>query len=352
MTVVRETRWTRWAPHAAAIWSLGYGVLGVLWALGVPGNPFGSGASGGPDISLLARVDAAVGAWVVAGFGLGGAVLAMLAARGGRVGRSLLMGATVVAGVLAVGLAVVIPDYRALAAIGYTPIVILGEPFGYPPDVSLADVYEWQVVNQLLMMAGGIVWGLAGLAFFRRQRSGRVVPVSVAAALRWGRWAVAVAVVIPVFYAVTRWAWALGFPLGVRPELLDQLGDGVWAGATLGALAIGGAILTLGLVQRWGEIFPRWLPGLAGRRVPVLLAVVPALLVSLLVTSAGLMFVRLWLTGGLSAFDGNWAALVPELLWPLWGVALAAATLAYWLRRREPRSEHQVSDPSAEQVSS
>ncbi len=58
-------------------------------------------------------------------------------------------------------------------------------------------------------------------------------------------------------------------------------------------------------------------------------------------TTAGLMFVRLTLTGKLAAIlgegvliAGNWAALRPELLWPVWGVALAAATLAYYYRRR------------------
>ena len=30
----------------------------------------------------------------------------------------------------------------------------------------------------------------------------------------------------------------------------------------------------------------------------------------------------------------NWAALAPELLWPVWGAALGAATLAYYCRRR------------------
>ena len=29
----------------------------------------------------------------------------------------------------------------------------------------------------------------------------------------------------------------------------------------------------------------------------------------------------------------NWAALAPELLWPLWGFALGVATLAYYRRR-------------------
>jgi hypothetical protein len=53
------------------------------------------------------------------------------------------------------------------------------------------------------------------------------------------------------------------------------------------------------------------------------------------------MFVRLTLNGKLGVILGNgvlgaenWAALAPELLWPLWGAALAAATLAYYYRRR------------------
>jgi hypothetical protein len=106
-------------------------------------------------------------------------------------------------------------------------------------------------------------------------------------------------------------------------------------------IAYGGAILTLGLVQRWGEVFPRWIPFVGGKRVPIPFAVFPASLVAVLVTTAGLMFVRLTLTGRLGAILGegvlsaeNWAALAPELLWPLWGGALGAATLAYYYRRR------------------
>jgi hypothetical protein len=84
-----------------------------------------------------------------------------------------------------------------------------------------------------------------------------------------------------------------------------------------------------------------------GKRVPPALAIVPATLVAILVTTAGLMFVRLTLLGQIGALftfvgDDDWAALAPELLWPLWGVALALATLAYFYRRRGscPRSGH------------
>jgi hypothetical protein len=206
------------------------------------------------------------------------------------------------------------------------------------------------VVNQFVCIAGGLCWAGAALAYQRRSsdacancgRTGEstdwTTPVNAA---RWGKWAVAVAVIIPLLYAATRWAWALGIPLGISEEFFRE-GQAVglwWAGAALATVAISGALLTLGLVQRWGEVLPRWLPILAGKRVPPALVIVPALLVSILVTTAGLMFVRLTLLGAIGESftfidEEDWAALAPELLWPLWGVALAAATLAYYYRRR------------------
>jgi hypothetical protein len=153
-----------------------------------------------------------------------------------------------------------------------------------------------------------------------------------------GRLAVGVAVAVPVGYAVTRWAWVLGYPLGVRQQTLDDLGAAVWFGAGLATFGLLGAVLELGLVQRWGERFPHWVPRLAGRPVPVGLAVVPASVVALAVSSAGLVFVRLILSGD---FEGLFpagladvAGWLPEMFWPLWGAALAVATAAYAVRRR------------------
>ena len=88
-------------------------------------------------------------------------------------------------------------------------------------------------------------------------------------------------------------------------------------------------------MQRWGETFPRWLPVLGGRRVPPALAIVPAALVSVVVTAAGLMFVRQAFSGRFTVgdrvgtFGANWAVVAPELLRPVWGGALGAATLGY-----------------------
>jgi hypothetical protein len=55
--------------------------------------------------------------------------------------------------------------------------------------------------------------------------------------------------------------------------------------------------------------------------------------VAAMVTAAGNMFIRMTLTGADFGGLAEWGALGPELLWPLWGVALAAAAVAYALRR-------------------
>ena len=94
--------------------------------------------------------------------------------------------------------------------------------------------------------------------------------------------------------------------------------------------------LTTGLLARWGEVFWSWVPRVGGRPVPVAAAVVPGLIVAGATTSAGLSFWRLVLVGELSRLPGaadDWAAWAPELLWPVWGVALAVACLAYLGRR-------------------
>jgi hypothetical protein len=345
-------RWPGWIGYAAAAWSLIYGALGLYWGLGGAGFPFGSGNDPDARLSLLEGVRVEAGAPVIAVLGLAGAVAAVtttwMRRRRGVLRAALLGFAWGAAAVLAL----VIPDYRVLVAVAYTPIILIGAPFGWPPGVSILDIFPWPVVNQFFCIVGGLLWAATAVAYGRRTRgacghcgrtdagSGWTTPDSAA---RWGRWATYVAVVVPVLYAATRWAWALGFPLGISEEFLRE-GQEVglwWAGAALATLAIGGAIVTLGLIRNWGEIFPSWIPFLGGRRVPIPLAVVPASLVSVLVTTAGLMFVRLTLTNKLSAILGegtlsaeNWAALAPELLWPLWGVALGAATLAYYYRRR------------------
>jgi hypothetical protein len=86
-----------------------------------------------------------------------------------------------------------------------------------------------------------------------------------------------------------------------------------------------------------GEIWPRWVPFLAGRRVPVALPTILGGVAALAITVGGLAFVRLAIIGALGlapepaeppAYTG-WATWAPGWPWPSWGIALAVATIAY-----------------------
>lgn len=326
-------RWPDWIGFLTALWSGAYGAFGLYWSLGGVGFPFGAGDPGGKGLSLLAGVKQSAFAPWIAAFGLIGAAVA-LAMSQGKAGKILSKVLLAFAWTAAVILILVVPDYRVLAHLAYAILLRFAQ-------------LEWAVVNQLICMLGGILWAVTAVAYNRKIHAacgycGRSdfppAWMTPAKAARWGKWAVVVAVAVPMFYALTRWAWALGFPLGLSEEiLLEGQATGAWNfGAGLGAVAAGGAILTLGLIRPWGERFPRWMLGVAGKRVPISLAVIPASLVALIVASAGMMFLRLPLLDNDSELlaGGNWAAILPELLWPIWGIALGAAAYAYSLRRR------------------
>jgi hypothetical protein len=330
-TPTPRRRWQEWAGYAAAAWSLAYGALGLYWALGGAGFPFGMENDPDADHSILARVTAESGAPIIAMLGLIGTLVALILTQSKpkRLTRWLLLA---FAWTVTATLLIVIPDERVLRAVAYAPLFLVGAPFGWP-SVSFREVIPWPVLNQLILIAGGVLWAVTA-AVHSGLANARTSWTTPSAAARWGQWAVAVAVVIPLLYAITRYAWALGIPLGISDTFLREgQASGLWiAGAGLATVAVAGAILTLGLAQRWGEVFPQWLPGLAGKRVPPALAIVPATLVAIIVTSAGLTYMRQFLAAG--ELGEEWATLGPELLWPFWGMALGAATLAYYYRRR------------------
>ena len=332
---------TNSAQKAAAGWAALYGTGALVWTLTGRGFPFGSQRQAGHP-TLLRHLDPSVGAPVFA-VALLLAAVALLAMTGGVAPRRPVRLAVLgYVGVVAAVLLIVVPDVQLLTVLGYLPILIIGFPFGYPP-VDYAEVFTWTLANQAFAVLGGVLLVRAALRWHFRtagacERCGRDQRpagwTTPAAAARWGRRATYLAAAIPVFYAVIRLAWALGIPLGISREFLDDMHRTgmVWAGAGLGGFALAGAVLTLGLTQRWGEVFPRWMLGVAGRRVPIKLATVPATLVALLVTSASVAFFASPDAIGGIAEHGLSSA--PFLTWPLWGTALGAATLGYHLRRR------------------
>lgn len=339
--------WTEWIGYLVATWSVAYGVLGLWWALGGDGFPFGTGdpelmaePSMAFKVSLLGHTTPEVAGPVIAALGLVGGVVATLMARGAQStwARRLL---PAYAWLLAAGLMVGVQDYRTLVVVAYTPILAIAKVLGVWPDGSgWGDLYLAPRLNLLMCLLAGIGWALTATAYRRRlagscEACGRSAVADEHSFVdRWGRRATWIAVAAPLTYCATRWAWALGFSLGIDPEAYRAgQEEGLWvAGAALASFGIIGAVLTLGLIQRWGEVFPRWVIGLRGRRVPPMLAVVPAVLVSVLVTAASFMYLRIVLIDGITS--ATWALTLPEVFFSVWGVALFVAALAYHRRRR------------------
>ncbi|MDN4072276.1 hypothetical protein [Fictibacillus terranigra] len=74
----------------------------------------------------------------------------------------------------------------------------------------------------------------------------------------------------------------------------------------------------------------RWIPFLAGKCVPTALAVVPAAVVSVMLTTTG---TRIVLDFFVSGDYTNWGASTPLLLFPIWGIAIGSAMILYYYRR-------------------
>ncbi|WUH96276.1 hypothetical protein OHR68_22090 [Spirillospora sp. NBC_00431] len=146
------------------------------------------------------------------------------------------------------------------------------------------------------------------------------------------------------------WRIALGFGAPIGPPFPDDVGDTsgdlpgwmpMWSYTILlSVLSEALAFLAVGLVSRWGEVLPRWVPLLRGRRVPTLAAVVPAALGAAALTLGTLMMVTSFneftAPDGTTVYLEGWrlvlfvASYGPLLLW---GPLLAAVTVAYYLRR-------------------
>jgi hypothetical protein len=210
------------------------------------------------------------------------------------------------------------------------------------PD-SFLDHVTRPVVHEVFSLLGAGLWATTAVWYRRRDRRRHRRRDVTADVTRRDRSAVAVAVTVPALYALTRYAWLLGVPLGVPEEFLRAgQQSGAWtAGAGLATFAAVGAVLTLGLVQRWGEVLPDRLPFVGGRAVPPALATVPATVVSALLTAAGLTVWRQAVAGAATFDAGIWAASAPVMLPPVWGVALGIATLGY-RRRRHIRATMQA----------
>lgn len=322
----------------AATWSVSYLVLGPAWALGAPGYPFDGGGPG-PGASVLDPLPRPVGGWLLAGLAATTTVLVALTCRR-RPARTV----GVLLAAVGVVLAVVLTDVRVLMVLGYLPLMVFTAVLGRTDPGTVATMFVWSNLNQVVLMVAGVCLVTVGARVLTDPAQSGDVGTDpdgrrAATALRVGRWSTVVAVVIPVGYAATRIGWFLGLPVGISREFLRRMveADAVAIGAGLGAMGLVGAVLTIGLVRPWGEVWPGWIPLLRHRTIPARLPAWLALAVSVPITSAGWMYVRKKVTGQQVGPDGAGAELgawLPEMFWPVWGVALATAALAYLTRRR------------------
>jgi len=338
----------RWIAPAAALWWVAGAVVALAVTLTGRALPLGDGDPSGFGVWHSVAADDLTPWFAVVA--VAGGALATWTWRGGRgapVSRAARTATVVAVGAVLAG-TVTFVDATILARLGYLPVTLVMAPFDPVIRAAFDDFVTPGSVLQTAVLGGGALLAASTVRCVRRaalacESCGRrhdghdPAWTTPAAAARWGRTAALVAATVPALYAGTRIAWVLGIPLGFSPDDVAELAgeDGWIAALGLGGFALAGAVLTLGLFQRWGEVFPRWTIGLAGRRVPVLLAVVPATLVAVAVLPAGLSLVAVGLGEGQLALTADrWGAVGPMLLWPVWSVALGAATYAYWLRRR------------------
>lgn len=157
------------------------------------------------------------------------------------------------------------------------------------------------------------------------------------------RWAYRLAHAIP-FLTLPSGLWRLGLVFGSsmgtidengNPAYLNTIGDKVYiVGLTIFAELV--ALTALGLVSRWGEIAPRWIPFIGGRRVDPYAAIIPATLGALCLIAIWTYGFRGLFTGHYAPFAGaGWQVLMLACYAPLnfWGPALLVLTWAYYRRR-------------------
>lgn len=160
------------------------------------------------------------------------------------------------------------------------------------------------------------------------------------------RWANIAAHLVPlttVPSGLWRLALGLGVPVGFSGDLAELYGAPGWITPyviVLSLLAEAAALSTLGLVRPWGERLPTWVPGIGGRRIPVLAAVVPAATGALAITFINWTSATMWFgpenNGDPDAPHGFAGFVMAAAYAPMlaWGPLLGAVTAAYYVRRR------------------
>jgi glycerol-3-phosphate acyltransferase PlsY len=149
-------------------------------------------------------------------------------------------------------------------------------------------------------------------------------------------------------------------PLIVLPSSIWRLpavfDDGIGLGerayiVLLSILSEALAFTAIGLIARWGEVFPRWIPFLRGRRVPTKVTAILAAIGATVLTLGTVLTLVTELMGTTIRGDdlpanypseiGGWQTAWFYVCYApliLWGPLLAVLTIAYWKRHRVPQN--------------
>ncbi|WP_146228111.1 hypothetical protein [Micromonospora sp. S4605] len=298
-------------PYAVLGWALAYGALRLCWAV--------AGAPAFPPLDTDLMVF--TGWWAVglcAATALLGAALGR--ARGWR--PALVAAGWAVCAALALACALLLLDLVGL--------LILDPGAAFHPGAF---------ASRLGCLTGAVLLAVALVDHRRRwrgdcRRCGRTgEPGAHATAVPgWAR-AAAWAAVVGCLVRLAAQVW-----VGFEDVPLSQ-------GASMVAFEVGfllaGVLLPLALVYRWGRSWPRWVPLLAGRRVPRLLPLVPAAVFAVgLVGYFGIGLAQLTaetVTGTFDPGDGRYPLAffwVAEPAYWVWGWGLGVAAVDYHRRTR------------------
>lgn len=359
----------------ALLWSALITATGVWWLI----EPEAYAAPAGPEAaargSLVALLDPAFASAVLVGFGTLGALIAVT-----QIGRrspeparwvivpglsyavifgfllpdlGLLVGAAYAAALLGVPAAVVgvgllAVQYRIFRWITIGILLTasaMAVVFGVDRAAVVRSVGD--IVSQLpefisgqlpLLVAflGGVLWfalalDSAGVRLENTQPENSAPTTCRHPKRDWGWWITVAAAACPLLFALQRMTWLTPWPIALEAHDLEA-GPGLRIfGLLLAIAAIGGAWLTIGLILRWGAIYPRWIPqvgsGIVSPVWPTILAFVMGIAVAVGGRSLGqsMLMTR--------ADDPHPLVASLAVLFIVWGPLLMIAAVAYYRRR-------------------
>jgi hypothetical protein len=322
-----QTTQFHWITYAVIAWSFIYGLLGFYWSKGGKGFPFGENDPRGTMMgSFFTGIKSDEGGIAIAIICLAGVSVALATIRVWKY-QYVVSFLKFYTWSMCIMFLIIIPDVRVLQNFAYA-------------FMFQFQLIDWPVLNQTICMVGGLLWGGLAMSYSRRtQLSPSKITKDnfLTMIIHRGQWFTWVAAILALPYGIIRWAWAFGYPLGTpdvlqiaNQTIIDRIVEFI-----LGCLPIGGAILILGLIMKWGEVFPSWFFFLAGMKVPIWFAVVPATIATALITLSGLKLIPLLIPMILegSINSTNWGELGPMLLWLPWGIVLGLSTFSYYHRR-------------------